>query len=83
MSERPQIKRFILRALLRMDGIPMPEETLLDAVKAALPGSRPGDIAVAISELERDRCIISSRDELGIVSVSLTTRGDHKARQLE
>ena len=84
MSEVTNIKRFILRALLAMKGMPMPGEALDQAVKGAVP-PRPlqSDIESAKNQLEETGFIIGTKDELdGNVYWALTTKGEIRAKQL-
>jgi hypothetical protein len=84
MQTKSQIKIFILRALLRMDGLPMVEETLSSAVKLALsPAPVKSEIDTARRELEAEGFISGNRDELlETVTWTLTDKGAHRARQL-
>ena len=79
-----QIKRFILRALLKLEGAPMPGEALDQAVKETLaPRPLQSDIELARRDLEEKKFILGTKDELdGNVSWSLTTKGELKAKQL-
>jgi hypothetical protein len=78
-----KIKRFALRALLRMDGTPMPEPSLVDSIQIVLPGALLSDITAAIKELEADLLMTANRDDITeVVSWLLTDRGQHKAKQL-
>ena len=79
-----QIKRFLLRALLRLEGLPWPT-ALLDqaAQRAVLPQPLLSEVHQATRELERDGFIIGQRDDLdGEITWSLTPKGQHKAAQL-
>lgn len=78
------IKRFILRALQAMGGVPMPGEAMDAGVKAALaPRPLQSDIELARHELEEQGFILGTKDELdGSVSWALTTKGQIKAKQL-
>jgi len=84
MTEVKDIKRFLLRALARTDGLPMPESSLIQAAKDALvPRPLLSDIEQAKRELEADGFTQGTRDELdGSVTWTLTTKGAHKAKQL-
>ena len=81
-TERTQIKRFALRALLRMDGIPMPQDALIDSIRLALPAATQSDIEVALKELEADHLAAANYDELTGTTWTLTDKGQHKAKQL-
>jgi hypothetical protein len=84
MSPIPEIKRFVLRALNRTEGLPMPDDTLDDAVRrAVVPVPLKSDIQQAKHELEESDFIQGKKDELdGQVTWSLTGKGQHKAAQL-
>lgn len=84
MNPIPDIKRFVLRALLRLNGIPWPDALLDDAVRQALlPRPLQSDINEAKRELERTGYIQGSRDELDEAPTwTLTDKGRHKAKQL-
>ncbi len=81
----PEIKRFVLRAMLRLRGIPWPDALLEDAVcHAIVPRPLLSDIHQAKRELETCGYIQGEVDELDEgVTWTLTTKGRHKARQLE
>jgi hypothetical protein len=80
-----EIKRFVLRGLLRLRGIPWPDELLDEAVRQGIvPRPLQSDINQAKRELDRDGFMEGARDELdGLVTWSLTEKGLHKARQIE
>jgi hypothetical protein len=85
MNPIPTIKRFVLRALARTSGVPMPDESLSDAVSAAVtPKPLASDISQAKRELEADEFIQSQRDPLddSLITWTLTPKGQHKAAQL-
>ena len=84
MNPISDIKRFILRALFRLNGIPWPDPFLDDAVcQGILPRPLQSDINQAKRELESAGFIQGSIDELdGQVSWTLTEKGRHKAKQL-
>jgi hypothetical protein len=78
-----KIKRFALRALLRMDGTPMPEAALVDSIRLALPDALLTDINLACAEMESDHLVTCHRDDLTeTLSWLLTTTGTHKAKQI-
>jgi hypothetical protein len=79
-----EIKRFILTALLRLQGTPMQGDTLDTAIKQSLvPRPLQSDIERARHELEEGGFIIGTRDDLdGSVSWGLTAKGELKAKQL-
>ena len=84
MNPIPDIKRLILRALARTRGIPMPDDTLNDAVRQALvPQPLLSDITQSKRELESDEFIQSKRDDLDdSITWTLTAKGEHRAAQL-
>lgn len=85
MNPLSDIKRFVLRALLRLNGIPWPDELLEDAaLQGIVPRPLQSDLHQAKRELERAGYIQGSRDDLDErVSWTLTEKGRHKAKQLE
>jgi hypothetical protein len=85
MNPISDIKRFVLRALLRLDGLPWPDALLDDAVRQALlPRPLQSDINQAKRELDAAGFIQGDRDELdGLLSWTLTGKGRHKAREIE
>ncbi len=84
MNTRAEIKKFILRGLLLMDGTPMPQTTLVATVKDAIrPDPLQSDVELGLQQLEAEGFISGDRDELTeVVSWTLTTKGTHKAKQL-
>jgi hypothetical protein len=82
ISDRPRIKRFALRALLQMDGTPMPQTTLIDSIQLAVPNVMESDINTALRELEADQLMSGNKDELIGITWTLTDKGLHKAKQL-
>jgi hypothetical protein len=78
------LKRFVLRALLRLDGIPWPDALLDDAARrAVMPRPLQSDINQAKRELEHAGYVQADRDELdGMLTWTLTDKGHHKAKQL-
>lgn len=85
MNPLGDIKRFVLRALLRLRGIPWPDGLLDDATRQGLrPRPLQSDINQAKRELERAGFIQGARDELDdTVTWTLTDKGRHKATELE
>jgi len=79
-----QTKRFLLRALLRLEGLPWPNALLEQAAqRAVLPQPLLSEVHQATRELERDGFILGQRDELdGEITWGLTAKGQHKATQL-
>jgi hypothetical protein len=84
MDPLTEIKHFLLRALLRLRGIPWHQEALAEAARSALaPQPLLSDLRQACRELEAGGFIQGLRDELdGSVSWTLTEKGRHKALQL-
>jgi hypothetical protein len=84
MNPISDIKRFLLRALFRLNGVPWPDALLDDAARqGVLPRPLQSDINQAKRELESTGYTQGSRDELdGLVTWSLTDKGRHKAQQL-
>jgi DNA-binding MarR family transcriptional regulator len=85
MRTQGDIKRFVLRALARMNGIPMPDAQLLAAINGAMaPRPLLSDVNEAKRELEEAGFIQGRADDLDgtVVTWTLTERGEHKARAL-
>ena len=84
MNPISDIKRFVLRALFRLGGVPWPDALLDEAVRqAVLPRPLQSDINQAKRELEHAGYLQASRDELDdLVSWTLTEKGRHKAKAL-
>ena len=85
MNPIPDLKRFLLRALYRLNGIPWPDALLNDTARqAVIPAPLQSDISQAKRELEGAGFIQACRDELdGLVTWTLTDKGRHRAAQLE
>lgn len=84
MNPIPDIKRFLLRALWRLNGLPWPDALTDEAVRQALvPRPLQSDIHQAKRELESAGFIQGNRDELDeSITWTLTDKGRHKAKQL-
>jgi hypothetical protein len=85
MNPIADIKRFVLRALARTGGIPMPGDSLDAAVnQAVVPRPLHSDVSQAKRELEQDGFIQGARDDMDreLITWTLTAKGEHKARQL-
>lgn len=84
MTLRAQIKIFALKALLKMDGLPIRDETLHHYIGLGFQPAPPrADITAALKEVEAGGYAAGSTDELdGTVTWTLTTKGEHKAKQL-
>jgi hypothetical protein len=84
MNPISDVKRFLLRALFRLNGVPWPDALLDDAVRQGLlPRPLQSDINQAKRELESACYIQGSRDELDdLLTWTLTDKGRHKAKQL-
>ena len=78
------IKRFLLRALRRTNGLPWPDALLDEAARqGVMPRPLQSDINQAKRELENAGYILGARDELDdLLTWTLTDKGRHKARQL-
>jgi hypothetical protein len=85
MNPIGDIKRFLLRALLRLNTVPWPDPLLDHAARQGLlPRPLQSDINQAKRELENAGYIQGSRDELDdLLTWTLTDKGRHKAKQLE
>ena len=84
MNPITDLKRFLLRAMLRLNGLPWPDALLDEAARQALvPRPLQSDINQAKRELERTGYIQGARDELDDhITWTLTDKGRHKAKQL-
>ena len=84
MNPISDVKRFLLRALFRLNGVPWPDALLDDAVRQGLlPRPLQSDINQAKRELESAGYLQADRDELDdLLSWTLTDKGQHKAKQL-
>ena len=84
MNPIGDIKRFVLRALFRLKGLPWQDALLDEAVRqAVLPRPLQSDINQAKRELEHAGYVQASRDELDdLLSWTLTEKGRHKAKEL-
>jgi hypothetical protein len=84
MNPISDIKRFLLRALARLNGIPWPDALADEAVRQAiLPRPLQSDINQAKRELERSGYIQGQRDEFDdLLTWTLTDKGRHKAKEL-
>lgn len=83
MSQGPQIKRFILRALLAAGTTPMPADALTDAIKhGVLPRPLESDIELWRNDLETRGLIIGDKDPVDdSVAWTLTKAGVMQAKQ--
>jgi DNA-binding MarR family transcriptional regulator len=84
MNPLSDIKRFVLRALFRLNGVPWPDPLLDEAARQGLlPRPLQSDLSQAKRELERAGYIQGSRDDLDdLLTWTLTEKGRHKAQQL-
>lgn len=84
MNPVNDIKRLLLRALLRLNGMPCPDAILEDTARHGIvPRPLESDIAQAKRELERAGFIQGNLDDLdGLLTWTLTDKGQHKAKQL-
>lgn len=85
MSQRTDFKKFIIRALSRMDGQPMANAVLVNTVRDAFtPKPTMGDVTTALSELETDEYISGTQNRFDLsVTWALTTKGQHQAAELQ
>lgn len=81
---RNVLKKFILLALNRCDGTPMPEAALVQATKLAARPGQPTDADVldALKAVEADGYVTGVTDDITGREWTLTTKGVLKARQL-
>ena len=84
MSEVADIKRFILRALFAMQGVPMPGEALDQAVRSGMvPRPLQSDIKLAREQLSDSEFIIGTLDKFDdVIYWALTRKGEIRAKQL-
>ena len=84
MNPISDIKRFLLRALGRANGMPWPNALLDEAVRQGImPRPLQSDINQAKRELEIAGYIQGARDDLDdLLTWTLTDKGRHKADQL-
>jgi hypothetical protein len=84
MNPVSDTKRFVLRALWRLNNVPWPDGLLDEAIKqGVLPRPLQSEIAQAKRELETAGYIQGQRDDLdGMLTWTLTGKGRHKAREL-
>jgi len=82
---KPKLKRSLLTVLQACDGLPMPEQALLTAVRLHLRPERPSesDILESLHELESQRYAMAVTDELmNEPTWTLTAKGTHQASQM-
>ncbi len=84
MDTISEIKRFVLRALGRLNGIPWPDDVFEDMARTGVvPEPLLSDVRQAKRELEHDGYIQADRDDFDDqVTWTLTSKGRHKAQQL-
>jgi hypothetical protein len=84
MNPNSDIKRFVLRALGRLNGLPWPDALMDEAARQGiLPRPLQSDINQAKRELEGAGYINGTRDDLDdMLTWTLTDKGRHKAHQL-
>jgi len=84
MNPIADIKRFVLRALGRLNGVPWPDLLLDDAARqGVVPRPLQSDINQAKRELEAAGYILGRRDEFDeVLTWTLTDKGRHKAKQI-
>ena len=80
----PILQRRVLLALLACDGLPLPHDTLVDAVTINfVPRPTRGDVESAIKSCEASGFIAGATVELEGIQWGLTGKGTLKARQLQ
>jgi hypothetical protein len=79
-----KLKRLILLALLRCDGLSMPEDALLGAVQLMSRPENPtrADVELALKAVETSGYVLGLSDDLTGKSWSLTQEGNHRAAKL-
>jgi hypothetical protein len=80
-----KIFRALLLSLLRCDGLPMPEDALIEAAQLVCRPSQPtdADLRDKLKTLEAEQYINGTTDTLTRERTwTLTDKGIHKARQL-
>jgi hypothetical protein len=84
MNPISDIKRFVLRSLFRLSGVPWPDPLLDDAARQGVfPRPLQSDINQSKRELESAGYIQGFGDEFDDqLTWTLTEKGRHKARQL-
>ena len=84
MNPLSEMKRFLLRALWRLNGLPWPDPLMDEAVRQGIiPRPLQSDISQVKRELEAAGYIQGERDDLDdLLTWTLTAKGRHKARQL-
>jgi hypothetical protein len=80
---RAKLKRYILRLLNEMDGIPMTDDALNNDVKTTYSQAMDSEIKDAKAELESANFISGVRNKItGKITWTLTDSGQHQASQL-
>ena len=84
MNQVPQIKRFILKAVLAMGTTPMPDAALIDAVlHGVVPRPMKSDVVMVRDELQDLDFIIGTKDPVDdAISWTLTISGTLQAKRL-
>lgn len=83
MKNAAQIKVFILLALRRTHGEPLPERTLISAVKISHANISDDEVRSLISDLEVEQFISGNTDDLTEMKQwVLTQKGTARANQL-
>lgn len=83
-ERKRKLMRAILLTLLACDGVPMPEDSLISAVRLTTREILPtGDhVREALADVKNSRLVSGESDELIGTSWTLTESGKHRARQL-
>jgi len=83
MTDIREIKKFLLRALNRAAGTPMPDGSLDSAAKDGIaPRPLQSDIDQAKRELETSGLVVGTDDDITGRAWALSTKGELKAKQL-
>ena len=82
MTTNQQMMVFLLRALRRMDGLPMPHDTLISTMTVAFPAATRTEVEVVAKDLEAEGYISAVTDLITGKVWSLTTKGQSRAWQL-
>ena len=83
-DEIRQQRAFVLRALRRMQGIPMPNTTLVASVQTGFPAQTPSqaEVSALLADMEADGYLVAVNDDIAGRVWTLTMKGTAKALQL-
>lgn len=80
---KAKLKRYILRLLNEMDGVPLTTAALVNDVKTTYQAALNSEIDDVIKELESGGYLSGNRNKVTlIISWTLTDSGAHQAKQL-